>query len=62
MYDSLNMKFNEDLYTKLFSNLLSDHDYIMINLKDTVQQQANAYDCGVHSLAFLISLYKKEDP
>ena len=56
------MKFNEDLYRKLFSNLLPDHDYIMINRKDTVQQQTNTYDCGVYALAFIISLCEKEDP
>ncbi len=38
VYDNLNMKFNEYFYTKLFSNFLPDHDYIMINSKDAVQQ------------------------
>jgi hypothetical protein len=50
LYDSLNMKFNEDLYKKLFSNIFPDHDYIMINIKDSVQQQTNtaAHNVLIH--------------
>ena len=44
-----------------FSNILPDRDYIMINRKDTVQQQTNRCDCAVYALAFLIFLCENED-
>ena len=60
--NSLNMKFNEHLYIKLFSNLLPDHDYIIVNRKDSVQQRTNTHDCGLYALAFIITLCENEDP
>ena len=42
--------------------MLPNHDFIILNRKDSVQQQTNSYDCGLYSLAFLISLCDLLDP
>jgi hypothetical protein len=55
IYHSLDMRGNQQLFKKLFKNLLPNNDYIIFNYVK-VQQQTNGYDCGLFAVAYAISL------